>query len=160
MRNLASLYLERLKDKLSARSDDELAKKLQVGKSTLSTWRVRGVVPPGSIKDLEAVSGIKYSDVRREFYEQVARESRLIESAVYLSFLRLGASAHPDSHQEWATWLAINKKAVIDALFSDEQRPLEDPEQEAMRLYSKVANNQLLTFEDYCRLRSGAEEGS
>jgi transcriptional regulator with XRE-family HTH domain len=154
MASLASLYIKRLKEKLSLETDEALASKIGVGKSTVSSWRQRGQIPAEMRADLQKKFGVKYSDVQREYAVALGKASHLIEAAVAHSILRLGASIAPDEWQDWASWLVSNKHTLVNELLANvEFADADDAEEVFTRAYISAVSGNVLAVPHLTRLR-------
>jgi hypothetical protein len=62
-RNAAEIFIDRVKEVLSLKRDEDLAARFRLGKSTIATWRRRGSIPYKKHSEIEREAGIKYIDI-------------------------------------------------------------------------------------------------
>lgn len=117
---IAGAYIDRLKAHFSVRKDEELTQKIEVGKSTIASWRQRGTIPLVSRVKLEELTGISYEETQREFIAEVDEVSHLIEAGINLALLRLGSKLSPDDYSAWAIWLSLNRRKLLELIFTDQ----------------------------------------
>lgn len=138
--NLASKYIERLKEVLGVTRDEDLADKVGVAKSTVATWRRRGSIPDASIAQLEAKTGLSYSDIRTEFYSSGAAIRLLARMAFYKTVTKLIVNAADQDRGVLAINLAVQADHIIDLIAERmaASLPAELAEQDIVKLAARV----------------------
>ncbi|TWD57477.1 bacteriophage CI repressor-like protein [Agrobacterium vitis] len=140
MHSIVQTYIERLKKHFGVTSDDDLARKLEIGKSTIATWRRRGAVP----RDFWGEKLVYEVDYFPVIYGHLASELAiselgqriLINGAMHLA-LELNASEVAD----WANWIADNKYSIFYRIV---QKLTAD--QDEMRIDDTYVGNTLVSF--------------
>jgi hypothetical protein len=75
LKNGVTLFIEKAKEALGTPRDVDFAARLGVGKSTIASWRNRMEIPQDRIKEIEALSGVKYDNIMKNEFE---RDSHII----------------------------------------------------------------------------------
>lgn len=103
-----SEFIDGYKRALSVKTDDELADKIGVAKSTIATWRRRGVIPARIQSLAYDEIGIVYLPDGWEVAGYTSKPiKKLIESTYFVALLRLGQSLRTnDEVIDFAEWLS------------------------------------------------------
>jgi len=113
MDTLADAFISRLKERLDARSDDQLAAGIGVAKSTIASWRRRGDIPPAVAKELEKKHGISFDAVRRELVTEKLDGSVIGDMILLLIAMRLGQELPKNKIEDWAQWIGASREDVL-----------------------------------------------
>ena len=138
--SIVQTYIERLKKHFRVTSDDELARKLEIGKSTIATWRRRGAVP----KDVWGEQLVYDIDFFPVIYDHLAKEvskSEMGERILLNAAMRLSLEINPSDVSEWANWIADHKYWLF---YKVVQRLTVN--QDEMRIDDAYVNNTLVSF--------------
>ncbi|MEH3120217.1 MAG: hypothetical protein PGN25_22215 [Methylorubrum populi] len=117
--NPAIAYIDALKAKLACSSDEQLSRRLGLGKSTLASWRLRASVPK-RVRDYVLVEyGIDYDRIVQndDGREKVIRDQ--IQTAFYISILRIGRYLTEGDLVEVASWIAGNEHLIRNFFMGD-----------------------------------------
>lgn len=60
LKNSTAIFIDRVKEALGTPKDEDLAARLEVGKSTIASWRRRNDIPAKRRENIEAVSNIQF----------------------------------------------------------------------------------------------------
>lgn len=113
METLADAYISHLKERLGTRSDDQLASKIGVGKSTIASWRRRGDIPDQAVRDIEEKCGLSLSAVCREFLAEALNRSRIGDMILLVIAMRLSQSLAKNKVEDWAQWIGASREDVL-----------------------------------------------
>lgn len=160
-RSIVETYILALKARKRVSSDDDLAKSIGVGKSTIASWRRRGAIPSDVAGTLLTDQVLDYFLVIREHLALVLSESPLGDAMIFKALLKMGRALDSEGEMaEWATWLAEHKDLVFEAVAKDDSKnyPEEYPSDEhigirLMALGGRSARYDLVTPELLHRLR-------
>jgi hypothetical protein len=138
--NLAAMYIDGLKRALAVDRDEDLAAKVGVAKSTVATWRRRGSIPDTAIPQLEALSGVKFGEVRTRFYSSGAAIRLLAKMAFYKTVVGMVAKAAEQDRGLLAVSLATEDDHIIDLIAERMAAALPDTvtEQEIVTLAARM----------------------
>jgi hypothetical protein len=64
LKNGTAIFIDRVKEVLGTPKDEDLAARLEVGKSTIASWRRRNDIPTNKLEHIESISNIKFADTR------------------------------------------------------------------------------------------------
>lgn len=116
MDTLAEAFILRLKERVGVSSDDQLASKIGVGKSTVATWRRRGNVPALVAKDIEERFGLSLAVVRTAFVTEKLDQSRIGDMILLLLAMRLGQALPKNKVEDWAQWIGASREDVLSEI--------------------------------------------
>lgn len=157
---IVSRYTELLKRHFGVKSDDDLARRIGVGKSTLASWRMRGSIPPEIYKRLLADEGIDYFAFVQKHIAWTLADMPAGEKILLNATLALGQKLKRSEFNDWAGWLAENRLAVFERIVgSDSAHRVDERIEEnyvASRLVSLAmsgATGELLSADDLLELR-------
>lgn len=160
MGSVAESYINALKRAKKANSDDELAKALGLGKSTLASWRRRGAVPNEIAGDLLIDGVLDYLAVIHEHLAQSLASSDLGETMLLQAAMLLASEMNEHEIRQWAGWLAEQRMLIFRAVVKAESsgRPEEFLTDDhisvrLMALGARAARGDILTPELLKRLR-------
>lgn len=128
--NPAIAFIDALKAKFACSSDEQLSRRLGLGKSTLASWRLRASVPKRVRDDMLAEYGIDYDRIAQN---EDGREKMVIDqiqTAFYISILRIGKHIDEADLVEIASWIAGNEHQIRSFFIGDF-------EQEFGKIYQK-----------------------
>lgn len=120
--NIAAAYIEYAKSTLGVTSDDELARALNVGKSTIASWRRRGSIPEDLFGDLLISKKIDYFDF---FYEYMATRlsmSEIGDAIVLMMAMTIAKSLSSSEIADWAEWISEHRIDIFRFLLKEENR--------------------------------------
>lgn len=109
-----SEFIDGYKRALAVKTDDELAERIGVAKSTIATWRRRESIPARVQSEAYNDIGIVYLPDGLEIESYTPKPVRkLIESAYFVALLRLGQNLKTDEEIiDFAEWLSQNTHRV------------------------------------------------
>ncbi|MGB5086423.1 MAG: helix-turn-helix domain-containing protein [Methylocystis silviterrae] len=110
--NPAEDFIDRVKEALSLTRDEDLATRLNLGKSTIATWRRRGSIPFKKHAEIEELTGVKYTDV---LVERLTRSNELYDICriSYLNAIsKLFNEANKDELNELSFRLSRHEDAI------------------------------------------------
>lgn len=67
VKNGATIFIDNVKQALSVATDADLATRLRVGKSTISSWRMRDYIPEKKRKEIENISGVSFNEIDKRW---------------------------------------------------------------------------------------------
>ncbi len=62
LKNGTAIFIDRVKEALGTPKDEDLAARLEVGKSTIASWRRRNEIPARKREHIESISNVKFGD--------------------------------------------------------------------------------------------------
>ncbi len=142
-KNMADAFIAAVKERMNLARDEDLARRFGWGKSTISSWRLRGFVPAEQRTLLEGYSGVSYSE-----FAQLSFQGPIINWLIEISFLTAFSAAVADL-------TAKQRKQLIINIFS---RTPQIKKKAAERIILAIGSRDLL--EAYGDLSSEALAGS
>lgn len=97
-----------LKRSLRVATDEELAEIIGVGKSTIASWRRRGLIPRKWQLELQLRFGLSFHKFEASDTDQARLSDAVINAAVYLAVMKLGRHLPENDLSRFAAWLAEN----------------------------------------------------
>ena len=136
-------FIEALKVKLDSTSDEELAFVLDIGKSTIASWRRRGSIPKAVRTKIHIEHGLDFKRLEQGRLPDDRLSDYLFEAAFFLAIMRLGRHLPEEKLADYAAWLSESHHRVR-VLISDGTK-LDDiignDPQVFTRLFLEVASN-------------------
>lgn len=111
-----SRFIDELKLAVMASSDEELARGLGVGKSTIASWRRRGTIPKAVEVRCREQHGVDWHRIRHGKPRDEEITDALFRAAFYASILLLGRDLREEEIPDFASWLAGQEGSARDVL--------------------------------------------
>lgn len=111
--SIVDRYIVELKRHFRADSDDALSRELNIGKSTLATWRRRGAIPNDFYGELLHSHRIDYFAIVQQHIAEALANSPAGEKLLLSAAMLLGRELDPASVKDWANWIADNRTRIF-----------------------------------------------
>lgn len=112
-------YILALKTMLDVSSDEALAAGLNVGKSTIASWRRRGSVPKKTGDEIKRRFGVDWKELADPAHRKDALVDTLQKTAFFIAVFKLGRSLPEADLVDVAGRLAQYQHVVFDVLAQD-----------------------------------------
>jgi len=156
-----SAYIDRAKTLLNVSKDEELAQHIGVGKSTIASWRMRGVIPDKAFEQFETSIGLNRDSFRREWFGSSQAETLLSKIIFYSAVARLFRAHEADPVDRFAIGLAANegdiRKLIVTRLHEKHGDQLD--EQATVIAMIKRNSDEYITSEEMMALAGTPEQG-
>lgn len=110
---VAEAFIDRLKAQSGVSSDDALSEKIGVGKSTIASWRRRGLIPARARDELSEKLSVVYSEVVDDVFATWLDESRAGDTVLLILAMRLALKTPETKLVDWSRWLSVWRKEVL-----------------------------------------------
>jgi hypothetical protein len=110
--HFATDIIRGLKTQFGVESDDALAAKIGVAKSTVATWRRRGGIPSKAVLDIEGRFGLTLNDLQNKGREEL--RSYLLRQIFYYVLLSAVQQNYVGEHSERDDAVIADDCAVIE----------------------------------------------
>jgi hypothetical protein len=157
--SIVDAYLERLKTRFGVETDEKLSERLEVGKSTIATWRRRGLVPHDVCGRLLASDQIDFFDVVHRYIADSLADSAIGLKILMTAAMKLARDLPAAQVGIWADWIADNRNAIFLQAVKNDDPARTDERVEVRYVASRVAGialraDQLITPKELKALRS------
>lgn len=112
----AATFIDRVKESLALERDEDLAVRLQVGKSTIATWRRRGQIPFDRRAEMEAISGAYYERAFADHFKEVPAIDRIVRIAYIKALAQLFSSAEKGQLNDLSFHIAEREPELIKSI--------------------------------------------
>lgn len=106
---VVSEFINQLKAALWATSDEELAAKLGIGKSTIASWRRRGSVPDKIQREIYFQYNVDYCLIETGKPCILEQSNRLFGTALYAAIMKIGKELDEHEIQDAAAWISAHE---------------------------------------------------
>jgi hypothetical protein len=161
--SIVDRYIRELKRHFKVTSDDDLSRKVNIGKSTLASWRRRGAIPEDFCKDMLDGERVDYFKIVRDHLAEATSMSAAGEKILLSAAISLGRQLDEASARDWASWIADNRLRIFQEIVKlDEAERIDetvDNQYVASRLVGlamRTAEGNLLTAAELKRIRREA----
>lgn len=137
-----------LKDLVSVERDAELAEVFGLGKSTVASWRRRGVVPQPILDRAKSEFGLTSEFIAQKLRSEASINDIMHGNAFFHAVLRLGATLAPSEISDVASLLYRHEHAVRAVLNKEAAPRSSSGGADALSMYSAVMDGRLLGAED------------
>jgi len=120
--NIATAYIDYAKSKLGVKSDDELARILDVGKSTIASWRRRGSIPEDLYSDLLTSKEIDYFLFFDEYMTRRLSGSEIGDIVILSMAMIISKNLSTNEIADWAEWISEHRLDIFRFILKEENR--------------------------------------
>ncbi|TIN73682.1 MAG: bacteriophage CI repressor [Mesorhizobium sp.] len=158
--SIVDRYIRELKRHFKVTSDDDLSRKVNIGKSTLASWRRRGAIPADFCGAMLHDERIDYFKLVRDHVAEAISMSAAGEKMLLSAAISLGRQLDDAPARDWASWIADNRLRIFQEIVKlDEAERIDEAINDqyvasrVVGLVMRTANGNLLTAAELKRIR-------